>query len=257
MTSHQAMVEKLLRAGQAAGQDKLAQLAYQMARTCVSIADSGTAGKMRWFEDPLDVTSLRDEMGRMNARTGSTLQLDPLPLANPTASSAVEVGRTCLDFAEGLEGSSERVQYLQALFVKAEGGVEEAADRLLAMLNGPLTKAWYRLVQGHRQHTLAELGQHELVAEVGRGLLKYDPMEPVGSFNLLIALAWMGQDAEFERSVDVFRASLVGVSDPDFWAGTVADEAEWFAEQLGRDPDDIMKRMLPPGLLDAGSGGAA
>ena len=257
MTSHQAMVEKLLRAGQAAGQDKLAQLAYQMARTCVSIADSGTAGKMRWFEDPLDVTSLRDEMGRMNARTGSTLQLDPLPLANPTASSAVEVGHACLDFGEGLEGSTSRLQAARALLMKAEGSVEEGADRLLAMLNGPLTKTWYQFTQENRQYALLQLGHYELVAEIGRGLLKFEPRASDGAFNLLVALAWMGQDAEFERSVDAFRASLVGVPDPEYWSEMVAEDAEWFAEQLGRDPDDIMKRMLPPGLLDAGSGGAA
>jgi hypothetical protein len=257
MTSHQAMVEKLLRAGQAAGQDKLAQQAYQMARTCLSIADSGIAGKIRWFEDPRDVTSLRDEMGRMNARTGSTLQLDPLPLANPTASSALEAGHACLDFGEGLEGDTARVQFLRAQLVRADDGVEEAADRQLAMLNGPLTKTWYQTAQEGRAAALLQVGNYELVAEIGRGLLKFEPRASLGSFNLLTALAWMGQDAEFERSVDAFRASLVGVSDPEYWSEMVAEDAEWFAEKLGRDPDDIMKRMLPPGLLDAGSGGAA
>ena len=240
MTSHEAVVERVLRAGVAAGRDGLAQLAYQMARTCLRCAESKQPGLLfRWYEEPRDVTELRSDMLRLEARTGLALEKQQLPLANPSSHSAVEAGQACLDVAQTIEGSSTRSLYVRALLHRSDGSIEEAADRMRHLLRGPLTGAWYGIVQEGLQTSLLKLEKYRQVVSIGEQLLARAMEQPTAAYNLATALAWMDRTAEFQQAAGRFKASLVGVTDRPFWNRLIDEDAGWFAKRLARDPVEV------------------
>jgi len=245
MTPSKAMVDKLLRGCTSAGQAEMAKLAYQMARTCLSYAE-GTTGYIRWFEALRDVTGLRRDIERLERRTGLDIDTDTLPLASPTREFAVASGRSCLDFQERIEGNSTRILYYRALFCRADGAPDEAADRLEHMLRSPLDKAWHAFVQEGRQLTLLGLGRHSEVATISNQMLSGKNDRPIAIFNLATAAAWLGEEAQFRAAAARLRGALAEVSDLPFWERVVSAEAIWFAERLKLDPAAVTKCFSLP-----------
>jgi hypothetical protein len=175
------------------------------------------------------------------------VDLSSLPPGDPSPAGAVTCGQRAVDLCESLEGGTTRAAFMRAHLAGTAQNFEERAERYAHMLATDLSPYWRGLAIESLQHSLNPLQRYREMADLGEGLLAHDPMRPVATFNTLIAQVWMRQDAQLEASMKRFRHSLVGVPDPEYWAGVLTEDAPWIAEQMGRDLDDILRSMAPPG----------
>ncbi len=247
MTAHDLLLERLVRVGKVAGQDALARVAYQMARRCWSMAAETKTRNIRWFEDPKPISALYSDLLVLEARVGLTLAKDELPLADPSSESALACAHACLDLGVGVEGESPRLQFLRAQCVRADGGIEESAERFEILLDQALSPSWYQVAQEERQTVLLLLAQYEQTAQVGNTLLTSGKSLPLAAFNRLTAQAWMEMGSEFRESAARLRAALEGVDDSAYLSRLIVDEAPWLATQFGLDLSEVVQHLSLPG----------
>jgi hypothetical protein len=246
MTSGQAMVERILTACRGASEKEVAQLAYLMARTCLSCAESADEQNLRWFEPLVGVSDLRRDLGKMSDRADVDLAGIELPRSVPASSAALDAANSCLDFGEKIEGSSTRLQFQRAQIVRAGGDLQGASDRLKFLLRDRSTAHWYCTVQESRQSALLGLGRYQDVVDIGAQLLKRFPSRRIATFNLVTALGWLGSASDFDQAAESFRIALTSASDANYWKDVILDESDWFAERLGRERMEILDSLGLP-----------
>lgn len=239
MSPTEAMVQEILERSVRAGRDKLGHLAYQMARTCLSKAESESAHLIRWVEGLSDVIDLGRDMQRMELRIGVDVDRSGLPIATPSSESAVAATRACLRVAEAIEGSTVRVQHVRALVAQTVGDLDASAELFTKLLALPLPQSWRDDVHENRQATFLRAGRYQEALDAAEAVLCKAPGRLSTLFNVATAHAWMNCERGFDQSCEQFRCSGESVSDRGWWARLLDLEATWFAERLGRDPLDI------------------
>ncbi|GEM_PF-3533000 len=253
MSPSEAMVQEILDRSKAAGRDKLAELAYQMARTCLSAAETKSSASLRWYEDPRDVVDLGRDLRQMEVRVEVEASRADLPIAAPTAGSAIASARTCLRVVSGLEGESSRYLLLNALLSRAEGDLAEAVRILASMRTSSISRHWMAHSQETLQTVQLSLGEYDEVLEVGKSVLHHSPGRLLALFNMATARAWMNDGLGLETCCKQFRQSDEQVVDSEWWAHLLSSEAAWFANHVNRDPTEIVTMF---GLPAAGGGGS-
>jgi DNA-directed RNA polymerase specialized sigma24 family protein len=230
----------------------LAGLAYELARRCCFIGveerhEEDAFQRVRWDVRPVDVSRLRRQMAELLTHEDLPVDLSSLPPGDPSPAGAVTCGQRAVDLCESLEGGTTRAAFMRAHLAGTAQNFEEQAERCAHMLATDLSLRWRGLVTASLQTALIGLGRFREVVDLGQPLIERNPAESDAAFNTLTAQAWMRQDAQLEASMKRFRHSLVGVPDPEYWAGVLTEDAPWIAEQMGRDLDDILRSMAPPG----------
>jgi len=241
------MVQEILERSAHAGRDKLGHLAYQMARTCLSKAEK-TAVSIRWFDELRDVAALGGDMRHMEARTGIVFDESNLPLVTPTSGSAIKAAWQCLQVASNIEAETPRVQHLRALISQAEGDVEEAEESLRRMLSSPLSRSWANFAQEVLQTVCLSGSRFEEVVDLGRVTQLRSPGRLDTLFNMATAYAWLQDHHGFAACSEQFRLSDEKLGDSARWLQLVEDESDWFARQLGQDPESIRLAFARPGF---------
>ncbi len=253
MTAHDMLVERLVRAGKAAGEDALARVAYEMARRCWSLAEETQARHIRWIEDPRPVAESLDKFDALEARTGIEVDRSSLPLTDPAAEAALSCARECLEVGTRIEGASPRVQLLRAQCARHSGDVDECIDRLEIAVRGPLTRDWFLTMQEELISVLTDRGDYDRADHIGQSLLRRGHHRPIVAFNLLIGLGWTEQRSRFDAMATQLEHALKGAPDAGFWEQVVKDESDWLAHRFGMDPVDIVRHALPPEMRRAES----
>jgi hypothetical protein len=241
------MIQEILDRSARAGRDKLGQLAYEMATMCLSKVEFEYAHLVRWIGDTRDVADIHRDMEHMESRTGIDSDMSILPLANPASGAAMKASRACLVVVEGVEGDSTRVQVVRALLSQSEGDLEESEKLFTRVLKTPLTRSMLVHVQQNRQATLLRLQRYEDAIRIGDELRKMAGPTLTTMFNVATAHAWLRDQSGFEASCRQFSRSKETIGDRSWWNSVIEAEAEWFADQLARDPADIETSLsLPP-----------
>ena len=230
----------------------LAGLAYELARRCCFIGEDARKGedayqRNRWYVRPVDVSRLRHQMAELLTHEDLPVDLSSLPPGDPSPAGAVTCAQRAVDLCESLEGSTWRTGLIRGYLAGLARNFDEKAERCAHLMTTDLSPRRRGWVIENLQHALIALQHYREAVDLGEGLLAHGRMRPLGAFNTLIAQAWLRQDAQVDASMKRFRHSLVGVPDPEFWTGMVTEEAPWIAEQMGRDLDDILRSMAPPG----------
>jgi len=239
MSPTEAMIQQILERSAHAGRDKLGQLAYQMARTCLSKAEFDAADAIRWIVEPRRIADLSGDMRSIEARTETELDRSELPLVDPSSGSAIESARACLDVLRKVEGESNRSRLLQAYLVQSDGDLADAERVFASVLELPCSVSWLADVQENRQAMLLRLDRFNDVIDLGESLLHRSPGRLATHFNMATAKASLRDESGFDLCCERFRVSAEKESDHEFWERTIDREAVWFAEQVNRDPSDI------------------
>ena len=247
MTSHEAVVERILRASKGAGREEIANIAYRMARSCLAHADAGIGGHTRWFEKPQDIQGYREDARHIASRVGRLDAVAKLPAGNPSRESAISASTACIELAAEIEGDSSRVQFLTAKVARSKGDVEEYAGRLELLVSGPLERHWFFVANESLQVAKLKLGQYQSAADVGQMILARGASLPAASFNLATAYAWLELKSEFKLAAERFRRDVAHVPDPAFWTLLLEDEASWLSERTGVSVEELLALVVRDG----------
>ncbi|HEX5010664.1 MAG TPA: hypothetical protein VFY71_09695 [Planctomycetota bacterium] len=235
-------VEYLLERGAKAGERKLADLVYELAKACVEVAHD-LERRLRMADHPrtrgVVFSEVRQAAAR-NTRSNAQALASRLPSESAPGERAVAASVSCLAILRELEGESERFGLTEAVLLIASDRAGEAEKRLHRLVSRPLTPVNRKFALWNLTWALLEQGKYTEVVSVGSDALREVPGDWSINFNLASACAWLRDLSGFERHAAALRkAKAPSERDRSFRDRLLRFEVPNFAEVLGVGPEIV------------------
>jgi hypothetical protein len=242
-------VEFLLERGAQAGEKKLANLVYELAKACLVIVKNINR-RVDLASRPRDGVAIAKDVRDVayRKRNGQSHSITSrIPLTAPAEADAIGAAGSCISILEELEGRTERQQLAHAIELIC-GNRPAEAEELLSGLLSTVTPAnrlhaihnlmWAQIRQGGFQRALS----------TGVSMLVDHPDDWLITYNLVAASVRLGRRADFDRFASRLRAlQPSAASHRAFNTRLLEFEIQHMADDLGIDKNDVVKALgLPP-----------
>jgi tetratricopeptide (TPR) repeat protein len=246
--SADALLQQLYARFRVAGNEKLADLVYEMVKACLSALPDFSV-RTRLLVEPRRAEVIAGEVSIMAdclRGVAPPPDLSTLARSRPEADAALDDARKCLEILRVLEGTSGREQLALALYLIHAGRHAQAEALVRQLLERPdEPEPIHRLAEVNLAFALLRQGRFAEVVPVAEAAIARAPQDPVPWFNLLAALAELGNAPRFERAAESFRAQHARPASP-LVAAWIANDLAMLAEVAGLTQTRIAALCAPP-----------
>ena len=225
-----------------AGREKLADLVYEMVRSCMA---SFPDYAQRSYQEvvPRSPEVISGEMGTLNdclQGVEEAQDLGAVARSTPAAEQALDDAARCLAVLERLEGRSDRHELARALHLVHSGQPLEAEPVLRAFLEPGRRADYVFYARANLAFCLHRADRSAEALPFAKAALEERPEIPTPWFNLISCAAEAGEEATFERALLDFSHLYRSTREP-LMRRWLQAEAEVLASQTHLSAAEILR----------------
>ncbi len=237
-------VQVLLRSGERAGAQRLADLVYELAKACLASFED-LQRRVRMVQVPRSAHVVHQDIdgistrlsGRLAAGAKSSNAADALQ-----KSDAMLAWRSSLAILNSIEGRSARHELMRAVLLIHSDQPSGAVQLLTTLMQTELSEEHRKLAHWNLLWALIRQQKFEEVLSAGKTALAEYPGDWTSTYNLAVASAWLRRSALFQQYArSLAQVAPISTSERNHRRQLLAFEAPRFAECLGIETSMVRK----------------